>query len=225
MLSKNNSQAPRKTGTSRPVRGGQNGKADAQVQPKPARHGGVNKVRIIGGDKRRQLIQFPDSLALRPTPDRVRETLFNWLGQELDGQNCLDLFAGSGALGFEAASRGAERVVMVDCMPAVLASLRQNLTKLGFTDNVEIVGANALEFAASLKQGFDLVFLDPPYHQGWLEKLEPLLPKLLKPEGRLYLEAEQPVKAFAGWQTIREGKAGQVYYHLLANPLTTLAAA
>ena len=86
----------------------------------------MNSVRIIGGDYRRRVLQFPDSEGLRPTPDRVRETLFNWLGQELDGWHCLDLFAGSGALGFEAASRGAERVVLVEQAPKVLAALREN---------------------------------------------------------------------------------------------------
>ena len=86
----------------------------------------MNSVRIIGGQYRRRVLKFPDSEGLRPTPDRVRETLFNWLGQELDGWNCLDLFAGSGALGFEAVSRGAAKVVMVEQAPRVLAALREN---------------------------------------------------------------------------------------------------
>ena len=91
----------------------------------------MNSVRIVGGELRRRVIRFPDSEGLRPTPDRVRETLFNWLGQELDGWHCLDLFAGSGALGFEAASRGAARVVMIEKAPRVLAALQENHVLLG----------------------------------------------------------------------------------------------
>jgi len=175
----------------------------------------VNQVRIIGGQWRRQLLRFPDSEALRPTPDRVRETLFNWLGQDLSGQRCLDLFAGSGALGFEAASRGAAQVVLVERAPRVLAALKDNARRLKCGTAVEIVGADALKFAASCRQPFDVLFADPPYRQGWLDRLEPLLPDLLAADGALYLEAEMPVQALGAWKTVRQGQAGQVYFHLL----------
>lgn len=184
------------------------------MAPRHKQGGNLNQVRIIGGDKRRQLIRFPDSLALRPTPDRVRETLFNWLGQTLDGLVCLDLFAGSGVLGFEAASRGAARVMLVEKQPAVLASLHQNLEKLAFADTVEIRRADALEFAATTTECFDLVFLDPPYRQGWPEKLEAVLPRCLNAGARIYLETEYPLATFAGRDCLRQGKAGQVYHHL-----------
>jgi 16S rRNA (guanine966-N2)-methyltransferase len=181
------------------------------------------QVRIIGGRWRRRLLSFPESEGLRPTPDRVRETLFNWLGQELDGQSCLDLFAGSGALGFEAASRGAARVVMVEHSPRVLVALKENAQSLKATNIVELIGMDALEFAVACqdvpagtgKNRFDLLFADPPYKQGWLQKLEPFLPSLLHPDGCLYLEAEFPVTALGAWKTTRQGQAGQVYFHLL----------
>lgn len=184
-----------------------------------ARSNAINTVRIIGGVQRRQLIRFPDSLGLRPTPDRVRETLFNWLGQELDGLHCLDLFAGSGALGLEAASRGAERVVLVEAAAAVAHALRDNIEHLHVGNRVELVRGDALKFAASRNQPtaqrFDVVFLDPPYRQGWLDKLQPVLPLLLQESGCLYVEAEYPVTALGDWHTVKQGKAGQVYYHLL----------
>jgi 16S rRNA (guanine966-N2)-methyltransferase len=177
----------------------------------------VNRVRIIGGAWRRRMLVFPDGEGLRPTPDRVRETLFNWLGQTLDGTDCLDLFAGSGALGFEAASRGAARVVMVERSASVFAALEENLIRLDAKKRVELFNADALEFAAASSGAmpFDLLFVDPPYRQDWLERLTPLLPRLLKGTGRLYLEAEFPVPALGAWQTVRAGRAGQVHFHLL----------
>jgi len=175
----------------------------------------LNQVRIVGGRWRRHTLRFPDSEGLRPTPDRVRETLFNWLGQDLDGLRCLDLFAGSGALGFEAASRGAEQVTLVERSPKVLAALKDNLARLQDADMVELKGSDALKFAATCATPYDVVFADPPYNQGWVTKLEPLLPAILAPDGALYLEAEFPVSALGAWKTIRQGQAGQVYFHLL----------
>jgi len=177
----------------------------------------MSRIRITGGAWRSRLIQVVDGPGLRPTPDRVRETLFNWLGQDLNGLDCLDLFAGSGILGFEAASRGAASVVLVEHSPAALAALRKNAEILG-GDGVAVVRADALEFAASTgrqDRRFDLVFLDPPYRQGWLERLWPLLPALVAPNGRLYVESEAPVVPPAPWTLVRNGKAGQVFYHLL----------
>lgn len=175
----------------------------------------MNSVRIVGGEFRRRVLRFPDSEGLRPTPDRVRETLFNWLGQELDGWHCLDLFAGSGALGFEAASRGAERVVMVEKSPRVLAALHENHELLHKPASVEIVRGDALQYLASTKGRFDLIFLDPPYRKGWIERLQPLLPGVLKEDGMIYVEAENEIASLGDWLTVRRGKAGDVHYHLL----------
>ena len=178
----------------------------------------MNTVRIIGGEWRRRVLRFPDSEGLRPTPDRVRETLFNWLGQDLAGLSCLDLFAGSGALGFEAASRGAPRVVLVENSPRVLAALAANVRLLDTDGRLEIVAADAVKFASSRPEAavrFDVLFLDPPYQRGWLERLAPLLPALVADEGVLYVEAECTLDACGAWRTVRRGRAGQVFYHLM----------
>jgi len=179
----------------------------------------MNQVRIIGGLWRRRQLHFPDGENLRPTPDRVRETVFNWLGQDLTGQFCLDLFAGSGALGFEAASRGAAKVVLVDEAEKVVQSLRKNVATLEASGRVEVISMNALKYPPfhekTGQERFDVVFLDPPYRQGWLERLEPGLLGLLKPDAALYVEAEAPIAALGCWKTVRQDKAGQVYFHLL----------
>jgi 16S rRNA (guanine966-N2)-methyltransferase len=177
----------------------------------------LNRIRITGGEWRSRLIQVVDVPGLRPTPDRVRETLFNWLGQDLDGLACLDLFAGSGILGFEAASRGAERVVFVERDAQALAALRRNADVLGDA-RLEIVRGDAVKFAAAPAGQvgrFDLLFLDPPYRQGWLDRLWPLLPAVLTEDARVYVEAEHALAAPAPWQVVKQGKAGQVFYHLL----------
>ncbi|MDR1349932.1 MAG: 16S rRNA (guanine(966)-N(2))-methyltransferase RsmD [Zoogloeaceae bacterium] len=175
----------------------------------------MNSLRIIGGQWRRQLVRFPDSAGLRPTPDRVRETLFNWLGQDLSGRVCLDLFAGSGALGFEAASRGAARVVLVEKDARVMRVLKENARRLKMPETVEFVTADALEFAVSCQTPFDVVFADPPYRQDWLARLEPVLDTLLKTNGSLYAEAEFPVETLGQWRVARQGQAGQVCFYLL----------
>ena len=178
----------------------------------------MNSVRIIGGNWRRRVLSFPDSEGLRPTPDRVRETVFNWLGQDLSGQTCLDLFAGSGALGFEAASRGATKVVMVDSSAKVVSALQANAKILDPEGRLQIVRGDAVKFASSLCAGgsrFDVVFLDPPYKQGWIERLSLCLPDLLNDGGLLYVEAEFAITEGFGLATLRSGRAGQVYYHLM----------
>ncbi len=175
----------------------------------------MNTVRIVGGEFRRRVLRFPDSEGLRPTPDRVRETLFNWLGQDLDGWHCLDLFAGSGALGFEAASRGAERVLMLEKSPRVLAALHENHELLHKPAAIEIRRGDALQYLASATTKFDLVFLDPPYRKGWLPRLEPLLDKVTREDSTLYVEAENEIQTLGAWQAIRHGKAGEVHFHLL----------
>jgi 16S rRNA (guanine(966)-N(2))-methyltransferase RsmD len=160
------------------------------------------------------LIDVASLPGLRPTPDRVRETLFNWLGQDLGGWACLDLFAGSGVLGFEAASRGAEVVTLVERDPRAHAHLvRAGKTLLAA--RVEAVRGDALEFAAFPPRRYDLLFLDPPYHQGWLPKIEPYLDVLLQPEGWLYAEAEVPVERLGAWEPVKRGRAGQVHFQLL----------
>lgn len=178
----------------------------------------LNTVRIIGGEWRRRVLRFPDAEGLRPTPDRVRETVFNWLGQELDGLTCLDLFAGSGALGFEAASRGAAKVVMVEQSAKALAALEENARLLEAGGRLQIVRADAVKFASSLCAAgsrFDVLFLDPPYKQGWIERLAPVIPQLLVDDGALYIEAEHRLDGCGDWRTVRSGRAGQVYYHLM----------
>jgi 16S rRNA (guanine966-N2)-methyltransferase len=178
----------------------------------------LNTVRIIGGEWRRRVLRFPDSESLRPTPDRVRETLFNWLGQDLSGWSCLDLFAGSGALGFEAASRGAARVVLVEKSAKAVAALAANARMLDPDGRLEIVAADAVKFASSQllpASRFDVLFLDPPYKQGWIERLAPFLSALVAAEGVIYVEAEHTLDACGEWHTVRRGRAGQVFYHLM----------
>jgi len=160
------------------------------------------------------VLRFPDALGLRPTPDRVRQTLFNWLGQELHGKACLDLFAGSGALGFEALSRAAAAVVMVEQNPAVHRALTDNAKLLKAT-RLQLLKQDAQQFLAQNRQRFDVIFLDPPYGQGWLDKLLPQLAPHLAPDGVVYAEAEHALDALAGWAVYKHGKAGSVHYHLL----------
>jgi len=145
----------------------------------------------------------------------VRETLFNWLGQDLDGLTCLDLFAGSGALGFEAASRGAAKVVMVENAPKVLSALEANAKLLDHVGRLEIVRSDAVKFASSTGRRFDVLFLDPPYRQGWIDRLAPLLPRIAAADALLYVEAESALDGCGDWRTMRKGKAGQVFYHLM----------
>jgi len=171
-------------------------------------------VLIIGGAWRSRLVSFPASKELRPTPDRVRETLFNWLGQDLTARVCLDLFAGSGALGFEAASRGARRVVMVEQDAAVhraLAASREALTAAA----VELVRADALEFLRGDSGVYDVVFVDPPFRAGHWPRLAPLLPPRLAPGALVYYEGAARPDLAPGWEIHRHGRAGQVSYQLL----------
>ena len=181
-----------------------------------------NQVRIIGGIWRRRLLRFLPASDLRPTPDRVRETLFNWLGQELSELTTLDLFAGSGALSFEALSRGAVLAVAVDAGEPAVASLRENAATLG-ASGLEAHRADALAFLRRETRGFDLIFLDPPFREEWLPRLWPLLPARLNPGGWLYVEQGQPVQPPPGWEIFRHQRAGQVHYHLLRRVAGNLA--
>jgi 16S rRNA (guanine966-N2)-methyltransferase len=174
----------------------------------------LSRVRIVGGEWKRRFVTFRDAPGLRPTPDAVRETLFNWLGQDLTGLACLDLFAGSGVLGFEAASRGAAHVTLVERDTRTFAELKENAGVLD-TDRLELIPVDALKFLSRASRRYDLLFLDPPYHQGWIDRVEPRLPGVLAPDARIYAEAEHPIERIGAWETVRSGKSGQVYYHLL----------
>ena len=173
-----------------------------------------NTVRIVGGLWRSRILEFPDAVDLRPSPDRVRETLFNWLGQDLTGMVCLDLFAGSGALGFEALSRGAASVIMVEKNPVVLRALRDNAAKLGAT-GLTVVRGDALEFARGAHSRFDVVFVDPPYRLGLQVAALDLLRGLLALGGRVYVEGNAVFEPPRGWAILRRARAGNVHFHLL----------
>lgn len=173
-------------------------------------------MRIVGGEWRSRRIAFPAREDLRPTPDRVRETLFNWLGQDLRGRACLDLFAGSGALGFEAASRGAIRVVMVERDALAAQALAENRERLSAT-GVSVVRGDALaylEAGPGVNGRFDVVFLDPPFRQNLLLSVLERLPRWLADDARVYAESARDVMP-PGWRALRQARAGQVHYQLL----------
>jgi len=174
---------------------------------------GRNRVRIIGGEWRSRLVRFPPSAELRPTPDRVRETLFNWLGQRLDGLDALDLFAGSGALGFEALSRGAARVVMVERDRRVADGLREAARELA-AHGAEVVLGDGLAYLERAAEKFDVVFLDPPYASDLAARALAALPPRMKPRGRVYVETAVPLEAGPSWRQLREARAGAVRYAL-----------
>ncbi len=174
----------------------------------------ANRVRIIGGTWRSRLINFPDREGLRPTPDRVRETLFNWLGQDLTGKTCLDLYAGSGALGFEAASRGAKRVVMLERDAFTFKALQASKLALNAMQ-VELIRADALEFIKQDCAQYDVVFLDPPFAANAWGAALAVLPPRLAPGAMVYCESARKTELPAGWQSLKQGKAGQVSYQLL----------
>ncbi len=176
-----------------------------------------NRVRIIGGRWRSRVIRFPSAAQLRPTPDRVRETLFNWLGQRLDGLACLDLFAGSGALGFEALSRGAARVVMVESDRVVAAALRESATLLDAT-GAEIMTGDAIAFLGRGADRFDVVFLDPPYSSDLAARAMERLAPRLNPGARVYVESAEALDPPSPWQALREDRAGAVRYGLYGIP-------
>lgn len=190
----------------------------ARKNSKPTpRKGSSNQLRIIGGQWRSRRLPIARVQGLRPTPDRVRETLFNWLQMAMPGARCLDLFAGSGALGFEALSREAGDVVLVEKHPAAFAQLRDNAATLSADDagTVTLVNDDALRYLQREEQPFDVIFLDPPFRKGLLTNVLDILVEreLLKPSGKLYLEYEQEYALdLAQWnlEVQRETSAGQV---------------
>lgn len=201
------------------------GASPSRLQSKT--RGAPQHVRIIGGQWKRTLLPVPDGEGLRPTPDRVRETVFNWINHLIDGGwtniNCLDAFAGTGVLGFEAASRGARRVVMVDNHASALRQLAATQDKL-HAEQIEIVRGDVLTVLQDMQRReaqFDLIFLDPPYHHEWLEHVVPLCRPLLRRDGLLYSESETALTPESGlawmqdWEILRADKAGMVFYHLL----------
>jgi len=180
---------------------------------------GTGELRIIGGDWRSRKLRFPDAGGVRPTPARTRETLFNWLTFHLAGSDCLDLFAGSGALGLEALSRGAGRATLVDHTPALAKALRDNLRLLK-SEGGEVVCSDVESYLRQRNRPpFDIVFMDPPFRQGWLEKLFPLLDEQawINPGGWVYVEHESELPTPAvpvSWHLHRQKSAGQVTYSL-----------
>lgn len=197
---------------------------DRSPQSKPARRlpQGRGEVRIIGGRWRGRKIRFPSDSQIRPSPDRVRETLFNWLEPSIRGARCLDLFAGSGALGFESLSRGAAGAVLVERDPAIVAHLK-SLAKELAPDTASVVQADAPAWLGGPAQRFDVVFLDPPFGSGLLPGLLQRLDRggWLAPGALVYLEcgmADGVPGLPAGWRMHRSGRAGDVGYYLAAGP-------
>jgi 16S rRNA (guanine966-N2)-methyltransferase len=181
---------------------------------------GRNSVRIIAGTWRGRRIHFPDMPALRPTPDRVRETLFNWLQHSIADARVLDLFAGSGALGLEALSRGAREAVFVEQFPAAAQALQEQLVRFGGAAKGRILQMGAARFLRTPRAPFDLAFLDPPFGTNALAEYIPLLDSgnWLNAGGLIYLENERSagVPALPGhWELLKSKSAGEVGYHLV----------
>jgi 16S rRNA (guanine966-N2)-methyltransferase len=177
-----------------------------------------NKLKIIGGSWRSRNVTFVDAPGLRPTPARVRETLFNWLQNDIIGKRCLDLYAGSGALGFEAASRGAKSVFEIENNPLVCRALKENAIKLA-AYQIKIVQMDVFRYLAGDAEPFDVVFIDPPFALGlavqtcqWLEEKG-----WLNKQAKIYVEAESTLKLDGlppNWRQLKSKVAGEVGYHL-----------
>ena len=190
------------------------------ASPRPRTSKVANRLRLIGGTWRSRIIEFPDADGLRPTASRVRETLFNWLGQSLQGNRCLDLFSGSGALGFEAASRGAIEVVMLETQPAAILALKESQKKLEAT-MCRIAPTDALKFLGTAVQKFDVVFVDPPFASNLMVPVLRELPKSLTDDAMVYTEWHVPIAEVlanlsdVGWEVVKKGRAGTVHFALL----------
>lgn len=196
------------------------GAPTARKLPREARGADARVLRIIGGGWRGRKLRFPRASGIRPTPDRVRETLFNWLGGRVPGARCLDLFAGSGALGLEALSRGAAAVTFVEHDAVAARALRARLAEWG-AQGAEVVRADALSFLAGAPRPFDVVFLDPPFasqllgtaaacleEHGWLESGAHIYVECAVRDGLPPLPAR--------WAALKGKQAGEVGYHLFA---------
>lgn len=178
----------------------------------------ISQIRIIGGSMRGRKINFTSTEGLRPTLDRIRETLFNWLIADVNGAVCLDLYAGSGAIGIEAISRGAQSVVLVDSNIKVTQNLQKNLQELLIT-NAQVVNQKAEDFLAGNAQRFDLVFLDPPFEKGMLTSILALLKPHLSKKALVYIEQENAsskINFGDEWQVIKSKKTSRFYYELIS---------
>jgi 16S rRNA (guanine966-N2)-methyltransferase len=180
---------------------------------------GRNSVRIIAGRWRARRVNFPDIPGLRPTPDRVRETLFNWLQHSITDTRCLDLFAGSGALGLEALSRGAAEVEFVEQDPAAARALQEQLIRLGGESKGRVSSMGAARYLRTPAKAFDIVFLDPPFGTNALAEYVPMLDagNWVNPGGLVYLENERSAgvpQLPAHWELLKSKSAGEVGYHL-----------
>jgi 16S rRNA (guanine(966)-N(2))-methyltransferase RsmD len=196
----------------------------AAPSPRPARRVAwelPREVRVIGGSWKRSKLPVADRPGLRPTPDRVRETLFNWLGQALAGWRCVDAFAGSGALGFEAASRGAAEVVLLERDPVLVASLAATKERLQAAA-IRVERADALQWLGRAPAGaFDLVFLDPPFDSALLAPALLAAERVVAGGGLIYLEGPAPLDPAPGGPLLepwRAGRAGAVHFQLLRKP-------
>jgi len=177
-----------------------------------------SKLRIIAGEWRSRQLVFEEAPGLRPTPARVRETLFNWLQTDVIASRCLDLFAGSGALGFEAASRRAKTVVMVENNAQACRLINENKVKLA-AEQIKIVQSDAFKFLAGDASPFDLVFLDPPFQKGMLQQACQWLEDKgwLAVQAKIYVEAEKQLVLDdmpENWHCLKNKKAGDVAYYL-----------
>jgi 16S rRNA (guanine966-N2)-methyltransferase len=180
---------------------------------------GRNSVRIIAGIWRGRRVHFPDMPALRPTPDRIRETVFNWLQHSIVDSRCLDLFAGSGALGFEALSRGAKEVVFVEQFPAAARVLQEHLVRFGGAAKGRVMEMGAARYLRTPTAAFDIAFLDPPFGKDAFAEYLPMLDEAnwIKPGGLVYLENERTAgepALPASWELLKSKSAGEVGYHL-----------
>ncbi len=195
--------------------GAPKGKAGVRALP-PKRP--IGEIRIIGGAYKRTKLAVPDKAGLRPTADRVRETLFNWLGQDLSGWQCLDAFAGTGALGFECASRGASRVFMAEMDGALVAAMLKLKTKL-LANAIELHKGDGLSYMGRFATQMDLVLLDPPFEANLYDKALAAASRACKPGAYVYLEAPERFAderlAAMGLGVFRHLKAGSVHAHLL----------
>lgn len=174
----------------------------------------MGQIRIIGGTLRGRKVTVSEAEGLRPTSDRVRETLFNWLNQDLTGKNCLDLFAGSGILGVEALSRGARRVDFVEKHPKIAKQIQKNVIAFGLLQG-KVHQQDAQEFLAGTQECYDIVFCDPPFFGGQIADWLMLIQPHLKKEAVVYLETEKDIILSEKWQTYRQLDTKQACCRLL----------
>ncbi|MFT4248501.1 MAG: 16S rRNA (guanine(966)-N(2))-methyltransferase RsmD [Pseudomonas sp.] len=200
------------------------GRPSAPSSPRSA-HGGAGQVRIVGGRWRNTRLPVPELPGLRPTGERVRETLFNWLMPTIAGARVLDLFAGSGALGLEAVSRGAASAVLVERDPELAEQLRRQVARLGAQAQVQVVQADALHWLRQPQPApFDIAFVDPPFAAGLWDAVLEALPARLADAAWLYLESPQEAQPAppGDWRPHREGATREVRYALYRRAAATL---